>query len=161
MLLPPSGALGNSSPQSGLVCNRCRSGSRGAQHPSGSSLDPGSSPPNSLCTLLTGTCADKSARSWAKTVPAPSSDDARISFQRLSEKLGVFKRKNIANTLPSLHARRSNRRLRSDGGFHLLESPGNKQIRWVWLKINQEGQTACFGPCFHLPGQPMLQFRFF
>ena len=23
---------------------------------------------------------------------------------------------------------------------------------WVWLKINQEGQTAGFGPCFHLPG---------
>ena len=23
---------------------------------------------------------------------------------------------------------------------------------WVWLKINQEGQTAGFGSCFHLPG---------
>ena len=23
---------------------------------------------------------------------------------------------------------------------------------WVWLKIKQEGQTAGFGPCFHLPG---------
>ena len=23
---------------------------------------------------------------------------------------------------------------------------------WAWLKINQEGQTAGFGPCFHLPG---------
>ena len=25
-------------------------------------------------------------------------------------------------------------------------------LRWVWLKIKQEGQTAGFGPCFHLPG---------
>ena len=24
---------------------------------------------------------------------------------------------------------------------------------WVWLKIKQQGQTAGFGPCFHLPGQ--------
>ena len=23
---------------------------------------------------------------------------------------------------------------------------------WVWLKIKQEGQTAGFRPCFHLPG---------
>ena len=23
---------------------------------------------------------------------------------------------------------------------------------WVWLKIKQGGQTAGFGPCFHLPG---------
>ena len=28
------------------------------------------------------------------------------------------------------------------------------------LKIKQEGQTAGFGPCFHLPGQPILVFRF-
>ena len=27
---------------------------------------------------------------------------------------------------------------------------------WVWLKIKQEGQTAGFGPRFHLPGQPIL-----
>ena len=27
---------------------------------------------------------------------------------------------------------------------------------WVWLKIKQEGQNAGFGPCFHLPGQPIL-----
>ena len=26
----------------------------------------------------------------------------------------------------------------------------------MWLKIKQEGQTAGFGPCFHLPGQPIL-----
>ena len=32
---------------------------------------------------------------------------------------------------------------------------------WVWLKIKQEGQTAGFGPCFHLPGQPILEYRFF
>ena len=32
---------------------------------------------------------------------------------------------------------------------------------WVWLKIKREGQTAGFGPCFHLPGQPILEFRFF
>ena len=32
----------------------------------------------------------------------------------------------------------------------------------VWLKIKRsEGQTAGFGPCFHLPGQPILEFRFF
>ena len=31
---------------------------------------------------------------------------------------------------------------------------------WVWLKIKQ-GQTAGVGPCFHLPGQPILEFRFF
>ena len=28
--------------------------------------------------------------------------------------------------------------------------------RGVWLKIKQEGQTAGFGPCFLLPGQPIL-----
>ena len=27
---------------------------------------------------------------------------------------------------------------------------------WVWLRIRQEGP----GPCFHLPGQPILKFRF-
>ena len=32
---------------------------------------------------------------------------------------------------------------------------------WVWLKLKQEGQTAAFGPCFHLPGHPILVFRFF
>ena len=33
---------------------------------------------------------------------------------------------------------------------------------WLWLKNKQEGQTAGFGPCFHLPiGQPILEFRFF
>ena len=32
---------------------------------------------------------------------------------------------------------------------------------WVWLKIKQEGQTAGFGPCFHLPGQAILEFRLF
>ena len=26
----------------------------------------------------------------------------------------------------------------------------------VAIKIKQEGQTAGFGPCFHLPGQPIL-----
>ena len=31
---------------------------------------------------------------------------------------------------------------------------------WVWLKIKQPGQSAGFGPCFHL-GQPILEFRFF
>ena len=31
----------------------------------------------------------------------------------------------------------------------------------MWLKIKQEGQTAGVGPCFHLPGQPILEFRFF
>ena len=33
---------------------------------------------------------------------------------------------------------------------------------WAWLKIKQEGQTAGFGPCFHLPiGQPSLEFLCF
>ena len=32
---------------------------------------------------------------------------------------------------------------------------------WVWLKLKQEGQTAGFDPCFHLPGQAILEFRFF
>ena len=28
---------------------------------------------------------------------------------------------------------------------------------WVWLKIKRsEGQSAGFGPCFHVPGQPIL-----
>ena len=32
----------------------------------------------------------------------------------------------------------------------------------MWLKIKQQGQTAGFGPCFHLPiGLPILAFRFF
>ena len=29
------------------------------------------------------------------------------------------------------------------------QTPG----RWAWLKINQEGQTAGFGPCFHSPAR--------
>ena len=29
---------------------------------------------------------------------------------------------------------------------------GRPPHKWVWLKINQEGQTAGFGPFFHLPG---------
>ena len=33
-------------------------------------------------------------------------------------------------------------------------------VKWVWLRIKQEGQTAGFSPCFHLPGQPILEFRF-
>ena len=28
----------------------------------------------------------------------------------------------------------------------------NQSNMWLWLKIKQEGQTAGFGPCFHLPG---------
>ena len=31
----------------------------------------------------------------------------------------------------------------------------------VAIKIKQEGQAAGFGPCFHLPGQAILEFRFF
>ena len=42
------------------------------------------------------------------------------------------------------------RRMRNKNGY-----------KWVWLKIHQEGQTAGFGPRFHLPGQPILEFRFF
>ena len=33
-------------------------------------------------------------------------------------------------------------------------------LKWLWLKIEQEGQTAGFGPCFHLPGQHILELRF-
>ena len=38
----------------------------------------------------------------------------------------------------------------SQTGWHLcsVELMGT----WVWLKIEQEGQTAGFGPCVHLPG---------
>ena len=32
---------------------------------------------------------------------------------------------------------------------------------WVWLENKQEGQTAGLGPCFRLPGQASLEFRFF
>ena len=33
---------------------------------------------------------------------------------------------------------------------------------WVWLKIKQEGRVPqVWYPCFHLPGQPILEFRFF
>ena len=32
---------------------------------------------------------------------------------------------------------------------------------WVWLKMKELGQTAGFCPCFHLPGQPILELRFF
>ena len=32
---------------------------------------------------------------------------------------------------------------------------------WLWLQMNQVGQTAGVGPCFHLPGQAILEFRFF
>ena len=38
---------------------------------------------------------------------------------------------------------------------------GTTYLVWVWLKIKQEGQTAGFGPCFHFPGPPILDFRFF
>ena len=39
---------------------------------------------------------------------------------------------------------------------------GPASSRWVWLKTQRsEGQTAGFGPCFHLPGQPILESRFF
>ena len=31
---------------------------------------------------------------------------------------------------------------------------------WVWLKIKQQGQTAGFGPCSHLPGQAILVLVF-
>ena len=31
--------------------------------------------------------------------------------------------------------------------------------RWVWLKLNRKGYAG-FGLCFHLPGQPILEFRF-
>ena len=34
-------------------------------------------------------------------------------------------------------------------------------ILCLWLRIKQEGQTAGFGPCFHFPGQPMLEFPVF
>ena len=33
--------------------------------------------------------------------------------------------------------------------------------KWVFCKIEQEGQTAGVGPCSHLPGQPILEFRCF
>ena len=38
---------------------------------------------------------------------------------------------------------------------------GHHPIIWVRLKMEQEGQTVGFGPCFHLPGQPILEFRLF
>ena len=45
---------------------------------------------------------------------------------------------------------RTNSRLA--GGFGDHPNATLKLAIWVWLKINQEGQTAGFGPCFHLPG---------
>ena len=32
-----------------------------------------------------------------------------------------------------------------------LHVPPARFFRWLWLKIEQEGQTAGFGPCLHLP----------
>ena len=44
----------------------------------------------------------------------------------------------------------------------VIRSDGHGALIWVWLKIKRsEGQTAGFGPCFHLPGQLILEFRFF
>ena len=34
--------------------------------------------------------------------------------------------------------------------------PPHKFGKWMWLKIKQLGQSAGFGPGFHLPGQPIL-----
>ena len=34
----------------------------------------------------------------------------------------------------------------------LLEVPVLGVHIWMWLKIKLEGQTAGFGPCFHLTG---------
>ena len=46
---------------------------------------------------------------------------------------------------------------------------GKQRPTWMWLKIKKQGQTAGFGPCFHLPVlvhvKPVLvhvlAFRFF
>ena len=51
-----------------------------------------------------------------------------------------------------------------EGDVSRRAKSGRFEIRlpiWVWLKIKEEGQTADFGPCFHLPGQPILEHRFF
>ena len=50
---------------------------------------------------------------------------------------------------------------RSQPSMHSTSHQPKAIPRWVWLKIKQEGQTAGFGPCFHFPGQPILEFRFF
>ena len=42
----------------------------------------------------------------------------------------------------------------------LQPDPSRGAWIWVWLKIKQEG-TAGSDPCFHLPGQPILEFRSF
>ena len=34
--------------------------------------------------------------------------------------------------------------------------PASADGIWVWPKIKQEGQTAGFGPCFHLPGSILV-----
>ena len=50
-------------------------------------------------------------------------------------------------------------------GVHLIRTQGDPLLSipmWMWLKIKRsEGQTAGLGPCFHLPGQAILEFRFF
>ena len=38
-------------------------------------------------------------------------------------------------------------------GYGILTHGKGSFPIWVWLKIIREGQTAGFGPCFHLPGQ--------
>ena len=51
---------------------------------------------------------------------------------------------------------------RSLVGCPNLSEKHPKVYMWAWLKIKRlDGQTAGFGPCFHLPGQPILEFRFF
>ena len=49
----------------------------------------------------------------------------------------------------------------------LFEGPKSIRSLWVrifsirvWLKINQEGQTAGFGPCFHLRASILVPCRF-
>ena len=42
-----------------------------------------------------------------------------------------------------------------------LFKPNTPRATWAWLKIKQEGQTAGFGPCFHLPGFHFGTFFFF
>ena len=38
--------------------------------------------------------------------------------------------------------------------------PSQPLVKWVWVKLNYQG-TIGFGPCCHLPGQPILGLPYF
>ena len=80
---------------------------------------------------------------WTAQQRSVSPDSAKVAARRWKSSTRGCRRKPGGKLLVF-------RRASWDGAGDMVDKLGT--YIWLWLKIKELGQTAGFGPCFHLPG---------